>query len=47
MEPWMLGRGVGRGQSSPAESREQDWQKDAHSVAVAWGAGCREEGGGR
>lgn len=39
----MLGRGAGRGQSSPAV-REQQWQKDARSVAVAWGAGCRGEG---
>lgn len=47
MEMWMLGRGVGRGAEQSCRVREQDWQEDAHSVAVAWGAGCRGEGGGR
>lgn len=37
---------VGRGAEQSRSVREEDWQKDAHSVAVAWGAGCRGEGGG-
>lgn len=41
------GKGCGERAEQSCRVREQDWQKDAHSVAVAWGAGCREEGGGR
>lgn len=41
------GKGRGERAERSRRVREQDWQKDAHSVAVAWGAGCRAEGGGR
>lgn len=42
MEMWMAGKGCGERAEQSCRVREQDWQKDAHSVAVAWGAGCRE-----
>lgn len=38
------GKGCGERAEQSCRVREQDWQKDAHSVAVAWGAGEREEG---
>lgn len=41
------GKGCGERAEQSCRVREQEWQKDAHSAAVAWGAGCRGEGGGR